>query len=78
MMVFDSNIDGLIETRTKFNYLFKGLKYGIGELVSETTSKGSSCNNLEEEFNNLMPKDFSSNHTFHLIMICYLTWSNNQ
>jgi hypothetical protein len=40
---------------------------GIGELESEKTSNVASCNNLEEEFNNLMQEEFSSNHTFCLI-----------
>jgi hypothetical protein len=26
----------------------------------------------------LVPEDFSSNHTFHLIMICHLTGSNSR
>jgi hypothetical protein len=74
----DSEVDGLVETGTKFDCPVEGLKYGTGEPVSETTSKGSSCNNPEEAFNNLIPEDFSSNHTFHLIMIFHLTGSNNR
>jgi hypothetical protein len=35
----DSEVDGLVETGTMFDCPIKGLKYGTGELVSETTSK---------------------------------------
>ena len=51
----DLEVDDLVETRTKFDCLVEGLKYGVGEPVSKTTSKGSSCSNPEEACNNLMP-----------------------
>jgi hypothetical protein len=71
-------VSGLVETTTKFDLPIEGLKHGIGALVSETTSRGSSCGNIGEAFNHLMPEDLSSNCTFHLIMIFHLTRSNNQ
>jgi hypothetical protein len=54
------------------------LKKGTGELLSETISNEPYYNKLEEVFNHLIPKDFSSKNTFLLIMICRVIGSNNR
>jgi hypothetical protein len=51
----DLGVEGLFETRKLFHCTVEGMKYGTREIVSETTSQGSSCSNLEEAFTNLMP-----------------------
>jgi hypothetical protein len=48
-------VDGRMEIRTDFKFPVKFIKTTIGERVLETTSKGSSCNNQEDAFNNLIP-----------------------
>lgn len=60
------------------NWLNKMLRRGTVNPLSVIISNRSLCSRLEEELNNLMPKYFSSNITFLLMIICCLTRSNNQ
>jgi hypothetical protein len=73
-----TKVDGPVETRIEFDYPVEELKNRTRVPLSETTSKRPSCSKPEETFNNSIPKDFSSNHTFIIIMICHLIGSNNR
>ena len=66
-----------LDSRREVNYLVEMPRRGIVDAFSKTISKGSLCSKLEEEFDSLMPKEFSSNITFLLMIIRFLISLNS-